>query len=388
MKSRRPRLKHKPDVFPKTLLIILIIMAVLSGVGLDYMNWSRGKSSYIFSLFPKKEPSPREIKALGEIVNDQLRLLSISPVSQDQFWDSDDIHHLMIDLSLEDYVRIQDALERELYDIQASIIKKEEHQDEAKLYYLWQVKGKDGQRLSVLFSCERKDLSEAAKKMEFSKNMVAIIVDDMGYSMKAIQDVCDMNLPLTVAVIPHSPLAKQTAEIARRNSLEIILHLPLESVNGSSENEMKGIVLANMSSDEILSTLEDNLAQVPYIKGVNNHMGSKVTKNRRVMRLILQRLKKDNLYFVDSLTTGDSVAYSLAQRMGLPTAEREIFLDGELNEQYITRQLEDLFRSARKNGTSVGICHPNTLTIQTLKKILPRMQKYQCELVPASWVVR
>jgi polysaccharide deacetylase 2 family uncharacterized protein YibQ len=151
---------------------------------------------------------------------------------------------------------------------------------------------------------------------------------------------------------------------------------------------MEGIVLARMTPEEILSTLEDDLDQIPYIKGVNNHMGSKITKNRRIMRVILERLKKENLYFIDSLTTGDSVAYSLAKRIGIPAAEREVFLDGELDEEYIARKLEELFRHAKKNGIAVGICHPNDLTIQTIKKTLPKMQKYQCEAVPASRVVQ
>ena len=102
-------------------------------------------------------------------------------------------------------------------------------------------------------------------------NIVFILIDDMGYSLKAINEVCSVNQPLTIAVLPFSSLAQETAQIAHKNNLEVLLHLPLESINNpGGNNDMEGIIHSRMSKEEILKTVDRDLAQVPFIKGVSD----------------------------------------------------------------------------------------------------------------------
>ncbi len=289
----------------------------------------------------------------------------------------------MVDLSSSTYRELESYLESELNRANASLLDKEERQAKDKKYYLWQVQAEDEKGLIFLFSV----YEERAPLKKEPKNRVAIIIDDMGYSLEAIQEICSFKVPLTVSILPHSPLAQETAWIAYQSGLEVMLHLPLESVNDTENNDMEGLIHSRMSKEEIERAVDSGLEQVPYIKGVNNHMGSKITANRSLMNIILLRLVDRNLYFVDSRTSGRSVAYRVAQSLGVPSAFRNVFLDGSTQEEYIRKKLIELFRLARKEGKAVGIGHPFKETLKVLKENLSLVNEFSLELVLVSQVV-
>ena len=213
-------------------------------------------------------------------------------------------------------------------------------------------------------------------------------MDDMGYSLSALYDLLNMNQPMTIAVLPHSTFARETAQLAHQNGLEVILHLPLESINNKEENNgTKGMIHSWMNQQEVLETVEKNLESVPHIKGANNHMGSKITASKPFMELILKFLKSRNLYFIDSRTTGQSVAYDIARSIKIPTAYRHVFLDGEVDEAYIREKMIELFRLASNKGKALGICHPSRETMKVLRENLHLVEEYGLELVFASQIV-
>ncbi len=221
-----------------------------------------------------------------------------------------------------------------------------------------------------------------------SKNKVALLVDDMGYSLKTLRELAALKLSLTIAILPYSPWAKETAQMAQQYNMEVILHLPLESVNDFNANAAtEGLIHSGMSEKDVLEILEANLTQVPFIRGVNNHMGSKITAERETMSLILARLKKDNLYFIDSVTSGSSIAFKLAREMSVASAYRHVFLDSETEEGYILKQLIQLLRQAQSRGMAVGICHPYAPTLKVLSENLELFEEYNCEVVFASQIV-
>lgn len=170
--------------------------------------------------------------------------------------------------------------------------------------------------------------------------------------------------------------------------MEVILHLPLESLNDFNANAAtEGLIHSGMSEKAVLEMLEANLTQVPFIRGVNNHMGSKITAERETMSLILARLKKDNLYFIDSVTSGSSIAFKLAREMSIASAYRHVFLDSETEEGYILKQFIQLLRQAQNRGMAVGICHPYASTLKVLSENLELFAEYNCEVVFASQIV-
>lgn len=377
--------------FSNVLAVILSLLAVFSAIGLDYLSWKAKKNSFLFSaLLGEKKEAAKE-KSPRDAVFQSLSSLGIPEDAVNQYRDSEGVTHILVNLPLNTYLRLEYILEKKFQQTKASVQKKEEQVSEEKNYYLWQVDGPGNQRLTLLFSCER----EGAKKAELpppqkkTANKVALIIDDMGYSLHAINAVCSLKMPVTVAVLPYSPIAKETAQIAHQNNLDVILHLPLESLNNTADNSStEGLIYSRMNKKDMLDTLEKDLAQVPYIKGVNNHMGSKVTGDRTLMGMILERLKEKNLFFVDSRTTPDSVAYSVAKELGLPSATRHVFLDGEVNEQYIKEKLLELFQLAQDKGEAVGIGHPTRETLKVLKENFHLVKRYGLEAVFVSEIVR
>jgi polysaccharide deacetylase 2 family uncharacterized protein YibQ len=190
---------------------------------------------------------------------------------------------------------------------------------------------------------------------------------------------------VTVAVLPYSTFARETAEIAHARNLEVLLHLPLESLNNHDDAYgSEGMILSGMATDEILWILDEDLGEVPFIKGVNNHMGSRLTTDAAVMRTILGVLKRRGLFFVDSRTTSQTVAYEEALRMGVPAAMRDVFLDADEDRGMIRSRLLELFRTARNKGSAVGICHPFPETLKVLKEDFGLLREYGLEAVSVS----
>jgi polysaccharide deacetylase 2 family uncharacterized protein YibQ len=220
------------------------------------------------------------------------------------------------------------------------------------------------------------------------KNKTAIIIDDMGYNLAALRKIISMKKPLTVSILPFSPYARETALNAHKNDLEVMLHLPLESVNSQDMNSTDGFILSEMSEEETKRIFEENLSKVPYVIGVNNHMGSKITTDAFHMHIILERIKERNLYFVDSLTTKESIAFRLAREMEIPSASREIFLDSVRDENYIEKRLLEFFQRAQEKNNSVAICHPFDETLKVLEKNIHLAEKHNIELVYVSQIVR
>ena len=218
-----------------------------------------------------------------------------------------------------------------------------------------------------------------------SKGMVALVVDDMGNSLEALDELIDLGESVTISILPHSPYRRETAEIAHREGLEVLLHLPLESLNNHDlEAGTEGLIRSGMSESEILKIMAENLDRVPYIKGVNNHMGSKVTADAELMRIILEPLREKGLFFLDSRTTSESVAFAVARNIGIPAESRQVFLDADGKSELIKDRLLELFRLAQKDGRAIGICHPFQETLKTLKENFHLLKDYNLEAVFAS----
>ncbi|MBD3413556.1 MAG: hypothetical protein GF421_03875 [Candidatus Aminicenantes bacterium] len=371
-----------------TLYVMFIGLALISFLGLDFIAWKGGETSVVFSMFSHQDQIPEAQENIIHRVHQALLSTDIKDQDLSQYTDKNGICHIMVRLSRKDYSFLEKTLEESLSSINASVRKKQETQKEHTEYFLWEVVKKGETPVSLLFSIDLKKESTQPVQVPVYENTAAIIIDDMGYSVNSIHDICSLNTQFTVAVLPFSPLAQETATIARQNGLEVILHLPLESINNIYDNtHTLGIINTDMDPNKILETLNINLNKVPYISGINTHMGSKVTKDKALMGIILEHLIDKNLYFIDSRTTAHSVAYDMAQNLSIPSAYRHVFLDSQTEPEYIKNQLIKLFQTAQKNGQAVGIGHPFPETLQVLKQNMHLADKFKISLVPASKIV-
>lgn len=217
--------------------------------------------------------------------------------------------------------------------------------------------------------------------------LVAIVIDDIGYDRQIADQMLSLDAPLTFSVLPYGPFSQRFAAEARAKGHEIMLHLPMEPNEFPAVNPGPGALLTQMSPDELIGQLNADLDQLPGLKGVNNHMGSGISKSSERMRQVFSILKKRGLYYIDSRTTAETVARPSAQLLKLPFAERDIFIDHfPDDEAFIRSQLKKLIQRAQQQGYAVGIAHPHGVTHRLLSEYLPQL-KQKVELVPASMVV-
>jgi len=218
---------------------------------------------------------------------------------------------------------------------------------------------------------------------------IAIIIDDMGTSLREAKELMEIGVPLTLSVIPGLRQAREVAEAAHGRGFDVMLHIPMEPQGYPQQRlEANGLLLA-YSVGEIEQRMRGYLQAVPHAVGANNHMGSRFTEDRDKMRAVLGVLRDKRMFFVDSMTTPKSVGLSLSRELGLQATVRNApFIDNSQDVSAIKVQLGALERLARKRGSAVGICHPHRATIQALTEELPQMRGRGIRFVYVSGLVR
>ncbi len=215
---------------------------------------------------------------------------------------------------------------------------------------------------------------------------IAIVIDDLGNNKEAFKKLLKMNIPFSFSVLPHQEYTRYISREAKKRRHDLLLHLPMEPEN--SENIYgEGFILSSMTPNEMIKEFENDLKSVPGAIGVNNHMGSFLTQDKKAMAIILGEIKRKNLFFVDSRTSSKTVAYDVAKKLGLKSAERNVFLDDIEDEDEVIKQIELLINTAKKNGRAIAIGHPRPETIAALEKMLPALKTDGIEIVPVSRLV-
>jgi uncharacterized protein len=213
---------------------------------------------------------------------------------------------------------------------------------------------------------------------------VAIIIDDMGSSLKEAQALLSIELPLTFSVIPSLGHAKGVAEAAHGAGAEVMVHMPMEPEGYPRQPMEKVGLLVNMTNSDIAERVNGYFRTVPFAVGANNHMGSRFTQSPEKMDVVLKILQGKGLFFVDSKTSPASVGYARARALGLKCGTRQVFLDNVQDEGLIGKQLAQVAALARKKGSAIAICHPHPATIRALKAMLPQLAKEGITFVHAS----
>lgn len=214
---------------------------------------------------------------------------------------------------------------------------------------------------------------------------IAIVIDDLGLGQDATRWATSLPGPLTLAFLPYGQALAAHTGRAKANGHEVIVHLPMDP-GGRADPGPKALRLGQ-EGVELEQRLVWNLAQVADAAGVNNHMGSALTENAAAMTAVLTRLKQDGRYFLDSRTTARSVARTIAHRLDVPFAERDVFLDNDTNPQAIARQLAETEQLARRYGSAIAIGHPHRQTLKVLETWVGEARQRGIDLVPVSTVI-
>jgi len=213
---------------------------------------------------------------------------------------------------------------------------------------------------------------------------IAIIIDDLGYRLDAGQRAIGLPGPISFAVLPGSPLARALAEQAHYRGKEVLLHLPLQAKPNDTIQEPLGIRL-DMSRSEFSDTFAEALTAVPHAIGVNSHRGSLLTRHPGHMQWLMEEIQaRDNLFFVDSFTTHESIALKIADEAGVDARKRDVFLDPDRNPETVAREFGRMKRLAQERGSIIAIGHPYAATLALLERELPKLVGEGYELVTIS----
>ena len=215
---------------------------------------------------------------------------------------------------------------------------------------------------------------------------IAIIIDDMGTRRGADQRVIALPGPVACAFLPYGPYSADLARQAHAQHKEVMLHLPMESMERGPLDA--GALRLEMTEPEFVATVQSDLARIPHVRGINNHMGSLLTRHPGHMLWLMQVLQRQgNLFFVDSRTTKHTVAQLIAHEMAVPSVSRDVFLDADPSPQAIRNEFRRLLALARRNGSALGIGHPHAGTLAVLERELPKLADQGVKLVPVARLV-
>lgn len=216
---------------------------------------------------------------------------------------------------------------------------------------------------------------------------IAIIIDDMGKRLAVGKHFINLPGPVAYSFLPHARYTQPLSRQAHKKSKEILLHLPMESVDRRPLD--KGGILLDMTEKQFAEVFRNDLSRVPYVQGVNNHMGSLLTRHPGHMQWLMKELQRQGgLYFVDSRTTKATVAQQVAREWGVPSSRRNVFLDNISNPSAVRQQFKALIKAANKNGTALAIGHPYRSTLQVLQEQLPMLKQQGIKLVPVSALIQ
>lgn len=222
--------------------------------------------------------------------------------------------------------------------------------------------------------------ASAAAEPQGGNPVISIIIDDIGDRLGPGQAVVALPGPVACAFLPHTPHAASLARAAHAAGKEVMLHLPLQSTDNDPLGP--GGITLDMDRAQFDRVLAADLAAIPHVSGVNNHMGSLLTRHPGHMTWLMQALAGRGLFFVDSRTTPLTVALQMAREVGVPALRRHVFLDHDPSPAAVAEQFDRLVALARRDGQAIAIGHPYGSTLAVLRARLPGLKADGVDLIP------
>ncbi|MEY8205861.1 MAG: divergent polysaccharide deacetylase family protein [Bermanella sp.] len=207
---------------------------------------------------------------------------------------------------------------------------------------------------------------------------LAIIIDDLGNSLTSGLDAIALPGNISFAVMPHRKHSHTLATRAGRLGKEVLLHAPMSTIRRRALGP--GALHEGLNEQQFKDTLAYAIDSIPYVRGINNHMGSQLTSHPTYMGWVMQVLQTKGLFFIDSRTHPRSIAHQTALQAGIHSARRDIFLDNETNIDHIHQQFKRALGIAQRYGSAIAIGHPYPSTLLYLKEVLPQLDRNRVEL--------
>ncbi len=245
-------------------------------------------------------------------------------------------------------------------------------------------------------SHDTKEQSDEGEKLKIEQKKItiarpskklAIVIDDIGYDLDAVERLLDLDIPLTLSVLPYCPYSEAAARRAHQAGREVMLHIPMEPKGHPKKNPGEGALLITMTHQEIEDALARAMDSVPFIAGANNHMGSLFMEDKEKVHTVLAALKKQGLYFLDSVTTSESKGRQAALATGIRYGARDIFIDNSHETEDTCTSILNVINERNNWETLIAIGHPYKSTVTALKQVIPDLQEKGIAIVPLSEII-
>jgi len=211
---------------------------------------------------------------------------------------------------------------------------------------------------------------------------IALIIDDVGLDEAAAERVLALDIPLTVAILPYADAAARTAQLAEASGRDVLVHVPMEPLGLADPGPLA--LRVDLSDADLRARIRWAMARVPGAVGLNNHMGSRFTRDPRALRIALGAIADQAPLFVDSMTTADSRGFAVAEGLGLEVLRRDVFLDHVIEADIIRERLAEAEVQARSQGHAVVIGHPHALTLDALESWIGEAEASGFEFVTVT----
>ncbi|HCU79645.1 MAG: hypothetical protein CL789_04800 [Chloroflexi bacterium] len=219
------------------------------------------------------------------------------------------------------------------------------------------------------------------------QDAIVVVIDDFGYRNDwVLEGFLNLDASLSYAVIPGNQFSSSTGSLIHDKGYELIIHMPMQAV-GAAPGEIDFRLFTTMNKENIYSRIQSALDQFPAAVGMNNHQGSAFTAHPTSMSILASELRRQNLYFLDSVTSANTVGAESMRFAGVPVVERDVFLDSVDDLNYVNEQLDRLAYLSRQHGYAVGIGHVRANTLLALQQSIPRIKQAGHEFVFVSEVV-
>ena len=242
--------------------------------------------------------------------------------------------------------------------------------------------------LKAVFILKGVDESGFTSIKEYAESpKIALDIDAVGYRRSYINSLLTLKTPITFAIFPYAPYSKDIDFKLHRLGYETIMHTPMEPVD-TALFPGDGALFISMDKKEIKRKIYTDISRLPYIDGANNHEGSLFTSDEKKICDAVSDFKKKDMFFLDSLTDDNSYAYRCALRQGIPSAQRDVFIDDKPADGYIENQIKIGAALAKKYKRVIVIGHPRRDTVKTLMSEIPALKKEGYKFVPLCEFLR
>jgi polysaccharide deacetylase 2 family uncharacterized protein YibQ len=381
-KSKSEETDKKSSAVPtsvKFFTVLMVVLAVGGGIGVKYLKTSRGgvflaDHGAVMAYARVQRDASSALKGALETqgLRRNIRVIRGAGDNKPITWDIPCVE--TIDL-LQVNVLLTEAIQSKGLVVRRS----EEFDDGRRLVFDVGTHKLDTHRLTL----RRVPADIIASQLAAAKKQpkLALVIDDFGYNTGGIaREVLDLEIPLTVAILPTLRFSRDVLNLAKKKNRCVLLHVPMEGAyrNGGDVEA----VTVGMSDEEIAGVMRRHVESLPGVDGVNNHQGSLATADARVMKAVMGSLAGRDLFFLDSLTSPKSLAYNAAIDAGLRAVQNSMFIDDDTERREdVAARLRTLVDLALTRGTAIGIGHPHPWTLEALRDNLDYLESAGVELV-------